>query len=425
MRTIDSEQSLGLYAVGWVVCLAFIALMLFGLITTFKQAPLIAVPFFGVFLLIAGKVALVLGGKTGAYLNFGKLRLELQGESPAAGGELKGVLRFAGTAAPSRIDAELVCTREMAGRNMRGNPVTHKVVVLSQKSDLAMQRDLQGRFVEVRIAIPATANPSGEGERPEDPKNPPSYAWALRLTAPDPGGGLERTFPLQVLSAQARGAMPVPGRSGAVAAAVLVAANLVPLALVLWGGASVGGLVALYWAENVVIGFYTVLRMVMAGRDTTVEKIGSVLFFSAHYGIFCLVHGMFVMAMFQDRKLGMARQGGEDWPFPFALVQRLWIGAEAMGLFSAGMLLLPLAALFVSHGVSFVQNYLLNGRYLRAKAGDSFWRPYPRMVLLHVLIIAGGFFIVRHGSPLPMLVGLVAGKTLIDLLLHWRANRSR
>jgi hypothetical protein len=206
-----------------------------------------------------------------------------------------------------------------------------------------------------------------------------------RLKAPDPGGDLERSFPLEAQAAPEAG-------SSAAAAVVLVAANLVPLALVLWGGASVGGLVALYWAENVVIGFYTVLRMVMAGRDTPGEKIHSVLFFSAHYGIFCLVHGVFITFVFSSPE-------------------------QAMGL-------LPLAALFVSHGVSFVQNYVRNGRYLRVKARDSFWRPYPRMFLLHVLLLAGAFYVKRHGSPLPMLVGLVVGKTLIDLLLHWRANRS-
>ena len=95
-----------------------------------------------------------------------------------------------------------------------------------------------------------------------------------------------------------------------------------------------------------------------------------------------------------------------------------------MGLFSPRGLLLPLLALAVSHGVSFYTNYLRNGRYLTSSPQDSFMRPYPRMVLLHVFIIAGGFFIAGHCSTMLPLAALVIGKTLMDLGLHRRSNRA-
>lgn len=88
------------------------------------------------------------------------------------------------------------------------------------------------------------------------------------------------------------------------------------------------------------------------------------------------------------------------------------------------MRLLPLFALAVSHGVSFYTNYLRNERYRTSSQQDSFWRPYPRMVLLHVFIIGGAFFIAGHGSTMLPLAALVIGKTLMDLGLHRRSNRA-
>jgi hypothetical protein len=46
------------------------------------------------------------------------------------------------------------------------------------------------------------------------------------------------------------------------------------------------------------------------------------------------------------------------------------------------------------------------------------------MILLHVFIIAGGFFIAGHGSTMLPLAALVIGKTLMDLGLHRRSNRA-
>jgi hypothetical protein len=204
----------------------------------------------------------------------------------------------------------------------------------------------------------------------------------------------------------------------------LVAANLLPLALVLAGYGNVGGLVVLYWAENVVIGFYTVLRMLMAMGGPAGERIFKTVFFSVHYGMFCFVHGVFVTTLFLSPEQLQAIRALPPWPGFGFFVQQLWLGADLLGLFSPSVLLLPLLALVVSHGVSFYVHYLRSGRYLTASPADSFWRPYPRMVLLHVCIIGGAFFIMRHGSSVPMLAALVIGKTVIDFVLHRRSNRA-
>src|SRR5205823_4388634 len=84
-------------------------------------------------------------------------------------------------------------------------------------------------------------------------------------------------------------------------ALVLVAANLVPLAGVLFFGWSVFATLLLFWVENVIVGGFNVLRMLWAQPDNPliwVAKAGTIPFFIFHYGMFTTVHGVFVLTLF-------------------------------------------------------------------------------------------------------------------------------
>ena len=418
---VQSEESLRLYALGALAWLAFVAFILVGFFTSVKQAPFVAIPFFGVFLFIAWKAAGKLLGGAGAYVNFGTVRLVLE-HAPLVGGELKGAVEFeTGAAALAKLEAELVCAWEVAKRP--GDAAVLKGEARRETSVLAVHAEPGHRRAPFAFAIPVDASPSGEADAPGDEDRPPTYTWELRLNAPNAGGDLARRFVVEVLPAGASPAQLAAQGPAAESGIALVAANFVPLAMVLLGWGSAGGLVVLYWAENVVIGFYTVLRMLESGRGSLAEKIGKSFFFCLHYGMFCLVHGVFVATLFLPREQQGAMYTAPTWPGPLVLLQPLWQGASAMGLFSPRALLLPLLALIVSHGVSFYTNYLRNGRYLRSRPDDSFMRPYGRMFLLHVFIIGGGFFVAQHAAVLP-LAALVVGKTVMDLLLHRRSNRA-
>ena len=92
-----------------------------------------------------------------------------------------------------------------------------------------------------------------------------------------------------------------------VSAWVLLAANLVPLAGVLFWGWSVFALIALFWMENVIIGVFFVLRMLCADpRDPALwaGKLFMVPFFCFHYGMFTAIHGVFVFSMFGGKSYG-------------------------------------------------------------------------------------------------------------------------
>jgi hypothetical protein len=86
---------------------------------------------------------------------------------------------------------------------------------------------------------------------------------------------------------------------------VLVLANLIPLGGVLFFGWQVFPIMFLFWLENVVVGAFNVVKMILArGPGSHVGvKLFLVPFFTVHYGIFTLVHGVFV---FRDVWRGLA-----------------------------------------------------------------------------------------------------------------------
>ncbi len=74
----------------------------------------------------------------------------------------------------------------------------------------------------------------------------------------------------------------------------LLAANTIPLFGVLFLGWDAFYIVLLYWTENLVIGFYNVLKMVFAAVPHPVAHMGKLFiipFFIVHYGGFTAVHG--------------------------------------------------------------------------------------------------------------------------------------
>src|SRR6185503_5564408 len=82
----------------------------------------------------------------------------------------------------------------------------------------------------------------------------------------------------------------------------LVIANMVPLLGVLALDWDLYGVMVLYWAENSIIGLYNVLKMLRVGGAKAAPLAA---FFCVHYGIFMLVHFVFVRSMFGPHAWGM------------------------------------------------------------------------------------------------------------------------
>jgi len=236
-----------------------------------------------------------------------------------------------------------------------------------------------------------------------------------------------------------------------VAIAALVIANAVPLAGVLLLGWDLATLVAIYWAENGVVGIYAVGRILTAanagpfalatrGRGSTADagapapppsygsapppqppappsaattaaglpidpaaaagcaKLFMVPFFCVHYGMFWLVHGIFVWTAL---------------PMMFSMASD-----EAVASPDARVVLLAALVMVVSHGVSFIVNWILGGEHLTSSPSAEMGAPYARVVILHLTIIFGAFAVAILGQPIGALVVMVVLKTGVDLAAH-------
>jgi hypothetical protein len=79
--------------------------------------------------------------------------------------------------------------------------------------------------------------------------------------------------------------------------------------------------------------------------------------------------------------------------------------------------------LFISHGLSYLLNFLRSGEYRRVTATALMGAPYRRVVILHLTIIFGAFAVVMTGARLLPLLILIAIKTGVDLAFHLREHR--
>jgi hypothetical protein len=186
--------------------------------------------------------------------------------------------------------------------------------------------------------------------------------------------------------------------------AALVAANLVPLGGVLLGFWEVYDLVLLFWAENVVVGVFQLLRMatvILRRRDYSLVAL--MPFFLVHYGLFTFVHGTFVLSL-------LAPPGEGNFDAAFAL------------LLSPEGLLWAMLALVASHAFSFVVNFLGAGEWRAIGAKALMTQPYARVVVLHLVILFGGAASLALGEPMAALALLVVLKIGADIIAHRREH---
>ena len=204
---------------------------------------------------------------------------------------------------------------------------------------------------------------------------------------------------------------------GAVVA--LLVANAIPLIGVLFLGWNVWTILTIYWLENGVVGIFNILKMARAegpeptgpaatlynGRPvgtTAGAKATLIPFFIVHYGIFWVVHGIFVLTLPQFQAFGGESAGIRSDPFAILLV---------------------LIGLFISHAVSFRANYIGRGEYLRTSVSTQMYAPYGRLIVLHLTIIVGGLAIATTGASSAAVLILVLLKTALDLGLHLAEHR--
>lgn len=202
----------------------------------------------------------------------------------------------------------------------------------------------------------------------------------------------------------------------------LLLANLIPVFGVLFMDWDVGGIIVLYWAENLVIGLYTILKMLVTGG---LGAIGLILFFCIHYGGFSAVHGMFVLKLTEYEGISTLQAVDESWPGPLVLVEKLYNLVSSILVAAPDEMLWVLLAMVLSHGVSFLVLFIGQGEFRKTTVSRLMRAPYRRVAILHITVIVGAFLIVKLESPMGLLLALVALKTGMDIILHKRSHEER
>lgn len=199
----------------------------------------------------------------------------------------------------------------------------------------------------------------------------------------------------------------------AVAAAVIVAYGVLVL------GWSVFVVIALFWFENVIIGVFNVAKMLISGARTghTASMIAALAmsaFFTIHYGMFTVVHGVFVIGLFGQTELGNP-QG------LFAPLGRMlgYLLADRDGWWAAVSITVLHAAAFLRWlSTTHAQPALLALPALM-------FAPYGRIVILHVTVLVGGLLLVTLNLPLLGALLLVALKLAFDITAVSPSARGR
>jgi hypothetical protein len=181
----------------------------------------------------------------------------------------------------------------------------------------------------------------------------------------------------------------------------LIFVNLIPVYGVLCLHWELFYILFLYWLESAIVGFFTILKIIKAeGKGPSNFQINNesakqyskgfvVCFFIIHYGIFMAAHGVFIFVLFKPK------------------------------VFYPQDVLLAFIFLFISHGISYIFNFLGKGEYKETSFTQQMMQPYGRILVMHITVILAGFAIVKFSIAGPIaLVVMVMLKTGIDLGAH-------
>jgi hypothetical protein len=200
----------------------------------------------------------------------------------------------------------------------------------------------------------------------------------------------------------------------------LVITNILVFLLVVFSGEDPTIIIFVFWAETAAIGFYSILKMAavslysLSGKSKSQQHVLKsiailfhVPFFTFHFGMFMLVHLMFLVVFFFG---GAGSTDGNPFIWFFHMVRTIY---------------LPALMLFISHGVSFYQNFIQKREYEEIFPTQTIqMMPYDRVVTMHILIFVFGFLVAITPEVYRAFSAsiLLAVKVFADIRAHRREH---
>ena len=190
--------------------------------------------------------------------------------------------------------------------------------------------------------------------------------------------------------------------------------DLIPVFGLLFFGWGAAALVMLYWLENLVIGAFTIGRILLAAITTSGVGglvLGGLLssFFAVHYGMFCMGHGFFLLSFLPgdsqppmgigpEPLLEMVAQVFERWP----MMSNLLIIIACWQAF-----------VFATDDLKYAKEH--SGEMNPIK---EMFAPYGRIVVLHIGVFAGASAILMLGDPMIGVLALILFRAVIGVIVN-------
>ncbi|MEZ5999225.1 DUF6498-containing protein [Hyphomonas sp.] len=190
--------------------------------------------------------------------------------------------------------------------------------------------------------------------------------------------------------------------------------DLLPIIAVVFFGWKAMPLVALYWLENLVIGAFTILRMlgtIAANALNIPIALFMVPFFTVHYGMFCFGHGIFISA-FAGGDVGSAAPGFHgmrslvDWALGTGPYMLWFVGA-----------------IILVNAIFYLVDFIGRGDFRNTQLPVEMFAPYGRIVTLHVAIILGAGLMLAFGQPLVGVLILICLRVVFGMILNMLRQR--
>lgn len=192
-----------------------------------------------------------------------------------------------------------------------------------------------------------------------------------------------------------------------------LAVDLFPIYGVIAFGWNAVPLVMLYWMENIIAGVMTLPRIFISGATFGIGgmAMGAFLsvFFVFHYGLFCAVHGTFLMAFIAMGDGSFAEQE------PMMM--------DVFGMFNFGMnsglhVDWFVYAIIAFQILVFIWEFMLKGEWKNTNPMVEMFSPYGRIIVLHFAIFAGAGALFLLGQPIIGVLALIAFRAIYGVITN-------
>ena len=192
-----------------------------------------------------------------------------------------------------------------------------------------------------------------------------------------------------------------------------LAVDLFPIYGVIAFGWNAAPLVMLYWMENIIAGVFTIPRIFISGASF--GGLGVLLglflsvFFVFHYGLFCLVHGTFLIVFiaFGDGTIA------DSAP----MMMDVW-GMFQYGLHSAPHVEYFIYAIIAFQALVFLWEFIIKGEWKETNPMGEMFAPYGRIIVLHFAIFAGAGALFLLGQPIIGVLGLIVFRAIYGVITN-------